>query len=101
MPAVISLSLPTEDPVASVASLCLMYKIKAGTTSSYSFMPQGVFCRLAVEFIRQGWKICKKVKITQTLLAISCKEFTIFLKESSGYISLIPPVVEEMTHGSF
>ena len=97
IPAVLSQSLPTQDPVASVAPLCLTYKIKAGTTSSYTFMPQGVFCRLAVELIRQGWKTCRKVKSTRTLLAFSYREFTIFLKESSGCISLIPQVVEEIS----
>ena len=97
IPAVLPQILPSQDPVASVAPLCLTYKIKAGTTSSYTFMPQGVFCRLAVELIRQGWKICRKVKSTRTLLAFSCREFTIFLKESSGHISLIPQVVEEIS----
>ena len=97
IPAVLPQILPSQDPVASVAPLCLTYKIKAGTTSSYTFMPQGVFCRLAVELIRQGWKICRKVKSTRTLLAFRYREFTIFLKESSGYISLIPQVVEEIS----
>ena len=97
IPAALPQSLPTQDPVASVSPLCLTYKIKAGTTSSYTFMPQGVFCRLAVELICQGWKICRKVKSTRTLLAFSYREFTIFLKESSGYISLIPQVVEEIS----
>ena len=97
IPAVLSQILPTQDPVASVSPLCLTYKIKAGTTSLYTFMPRGVFCRLAVELIRQGWKICRKVKSTRTLLAFRCREFTIFLKESSGYISLIPQIVEEIS----
>ena len=97
IPAALPQSVPTQDPVASVSPLCLTYKIKAGTTSSYTFMPQGVFCRLAVELIRQGWKICRKVKSTRTLLAFSCREFTLFLKESSGYISLIPQIVEEIS----
>ena len=56
-------------------------------------MPQGVFCRLAVELIRQGWKIITK-ESTRTLLLFRWKEFEIFLKENSGYISLIPQVVE-------
>ena len=97
IPAALPQSLPTQDPVASVSPLCLTYKIKAGRTSSYTFMPQGVFCRLAVELIHQGWKISRKVKSTRTLLAFHHREFTIFLKESSGYISLIPQVVEEIS----
>ena len=97
IPAVLPQILPAQDPVASVSPLCLTYKIKAGTTSSYTFMPQGVFCRLAVELIRQGWKICRKVKSTRTLLAFRYREFTIFLKGNSGYISLIPQLVEIST----
>ena len=69
--------------------------MKWGSTS-YSYLPQGVFCRLAVELI-QKWKICKKEKNTRTLLAFCWREFNIFLKESHGYISLIPQVVEEIT----
>ena len=97
IPAVLPQSVPTQDPVASVAPLCLTYKIKLGRTSSYTFMPRGVFCRLAVELIRQGWKICRKVKSTRTLLALSCRELTIFLKDNSVYISLIPQVVEKIS----
>ena len=88
---------PSPDPLASVAPLCLTYTIKGGTTSLYTFMPQGVFCHLAVELIYRGWKICRTAKSTQTLLALRYREFTIFLKEISGYISLIPQVVEEIS----
>ena len=94
IPAVLPQSLSTQDPVASVAPLCLTYTIKWGS-ASYSYLPQGVFCRLAVELIRQGWKIIAK-ESTRTLLLFRWKEFEIFLKESSGYISLIPQVVEEI-----
>ena len=97
IPAVLPHNLLSQDPVASVAPLCLTYTIKGGTTSLYTFMPQGVFCRLAVELIRQGWKICRTMKSTRTLLAFRYREFTILLKESSGYISLIPQVVEEIS----
>ena len=94
IPAVLPQSLSTQDPVASVAPLCLTYTIKWGS-ASYSYLPQGVFCRLAVELIRQGWKIIAK-ESTRTLLLFRWKEFEIFLKESHGYISLIPQVVEEI-----
>ena len=97
IPAVLPHNLPSPDPVASVAPLCLTYTIKGGTTSLYTFMPQGLFCRLAVELIHRGWKICRTAKSTRTLLALRYREFTIFLKESSGYISLIPQVVEEIS----
>ena len=95
IPAVLPQSLSTQDPVASVAPLCLTYTIKWGS-ASYSYLPQGVFCRLAVELI-QKWKICKKEENIRTLLAFCWREFNIFLKESSGYISLIPQVVEEIS----
>ena len=97
IPAVLPHNLPSSDPVASVAPLCLTYTIKGGTTSLYTFIPQGVFCRLAVELIRRGWKTCRTAKSTRTLLALRYREFTIFLKESSGYISFIPQVVEEIS----
>ena len=64
IPAVLPHNLPSPDPVASVAPPCLTYTIKGGTTSLYTFMPQGVFCRLAVELIRRGWKICRTAKST-------------------------------------
>ena len=60
-------------------------------------MPRGVFCRLAVELIHRGWKVYRTAKSTRTLLALRYREFTIFLKERSGYISLIPQVVEEIS----
>ena len=96
IPAVLPHNLPSQDPVASVAPLCLTYTIKGGTTSLYTFMPQGVFCRLAIELIRKGWEICRREKNTRTLLLFRWKEFEIFLKESSGYISLIPQLVEDV-----
>ena len=98
IPAALPQSSRDKKPTPSVAPLCLTYTTEEDAGSSqYSYMPQGVFCRLAVELIRRGWKICRKVKNTRTLLAFSCREFTIFLKESSGYISLIPQVVEEIS----
>ena len=56
-------------------------------------MPQGVFCRLAVELVRQRWKLVEK-KSTRTLLKYHWEEFMIYLKESLGFSSLIPQVVE-------
>ena len=95
IPAVLPQSLAVQDPVASVAPLCLTYTIKWGS-ASYSYLPQGVFCRLAVELIRQGWKIIAK-ESSRTMLLFRWMEFEIFLKESSGYVSLIPQVVEEIS----
>ena len=96
IPAVLPQSSGSQNPTASVAPLCLTYMTEEGAGSSqYSYMPQGVFCRLAVELIRQGWKIIAK-ESTRTLLLFRWKEFEVFLKESSGYISLIPQVVEEI-----
>ena len=92
IPAVPPQTLATQNPVASVAPLCLTYTIKSHSVSLYTSMPQGVFCCLAVQLI-QKWKICKS---TRRLLAIRWREFNIFLKDSQGYISLIPQVVEEI-----
>ena len=96
IPAVLPPSLSIQDPLASVAPLCLTYKIEGGTAASYTYMPQGVFCRLAVELIRQGWNIIAK-KSTRTLLLFTWDRFEIFLKESSGYISLSPQFGEEIS----
>ena len=96
IPAVLPQSSGSQNPTPSVAPLCLTYTTEEGAGSSqYSYLPQGVFCRLAVELIRQGWKIIAK-KSTRTLLLFRWMEFEIFLKESSGCISLIPQVVEEI-----
>ena len=95
IPAVLPQSLSTQDPVASVAPLCLTYTIKWGS-ASYSYLPQGVFCHLAVELI-QKWKICKKEENTRTLLLFRWREFEVFLTESSGYIRLIPQVVQKIS----
>ena len=96
IPAVLPQSSGSQNPTPSVAPLCLTYMTEEGAGSSrYSYLPQGVFCRLAVELIRQGWKIIAK-ESTRTLLLFRWMEFEIFLKESHGYISLIPQVVEEI-----
>ena len=97
IPAALPQNSRDQKPTASVAPLCLTYTTEEDAGSSqYSYMPRGVFCRLAVELIRQGWKIIAKEN-TRTLLLFRWREFEIFLKESSGYISLIPQVVEEIS----
>ena len=97
IPAALPQSSRDKKPTPSVAPLCLTYSTEeyAGF-SQYSYMPQGVFCRLVVALIRQGWKIITK-ESTRTLLLFRWKEFEIFLKENSGYISLIPQVVEQIS----
>ena len=94
IPAVLPQSSAIQDPPSSVAPLCFTYIIKEGAVSSYSDMPRGVFCRLAVELIRQGWKIIPK-ESSRTLLKFRWKELMIFLKDGPGLISLIPQVVVE------
>ena len=97
IPAALPQSSRDKKPTASVAPLCLTYTTEEDTGSSqYSYMPRGVFCRLAVELICRGWKIIAKEN-TRTLLLFRWREFEIFLKESSGYISVIPQVVEEIS----
>ena len=96
IPAALPQSSRDQKPTASVAPLCLTYTTEDDTGSSqYSYMPRGVFCRLAVELIRQGWKIIAK-ESTRTLLLFRWMEFEIFLKENSGCISVIPQVVEKI-----
>ena len=96
IPAALPQSSTSQKPTPSVAPLCFTYTTKGGHDSSgYSYMPHGVFCRLAVELRGgQGLKLIEK-KNTRTLLQFRWAEFMIFLKESPGYISIIPQVVEE------
>ena len=89
IPAVLSQSSAIQDPPSSVAPLCFTYIIKEGAVFSYSDMPRGVFCRLAVELIRQGWRIIPK-ESSRTLLKFHWKELMIFLKEGPELIGLIP-----------
>ena len=96
IPAVLSQKLVLQDPAASIAPLCLTYKVMEGAVFSYSDIPQGVFCRLAVELIQNEWKIIEN-ESTRTLLKFRWKEFELFLQECLGYISLIPRVVEEFS----
>ena len=96
IPAVLPQSSVSQKPTSSVAPLCFTCMTEEGAFSSpYSYMPQGVFCRLAVELIRQKWKLVEK-KSTRTLLKYRWEEFMIYLKESPGFISLIPQVVVEI-----
>ena len=57
-------------------------------------MPRGVFCRLAVELIRNKW-INLKDECTRSLLKLRepQKQFDIFLEDCAGYISIIPQVL--------
>ena len=95
IPAVLPQSSAIQDPPSSVASLCFTYIIKEGAVFSYSDMPRGVFCHLAVELIRQGWTIIPK-ESSRTLLKFCWKELMIFLKEGPVLIGLIPQVVENL-----
>ena len=83
-----------QTPSGSVVPLCFTYRIKEGAVFTYNDLPQGLFCRLAVDLIRQEWKIIEN-QSTPTLFKFRWKEFEIFLQECPGYISLIPRVVEE------
>ena len=94
IPAVLPQKAVHQTPSGSVVPLCFTYRIKEGAVFAYNDLPQGLFCRLAVDLIRQEWKIIEN-QCTRTLLKFRWKEFEIFLQECLGYISLIPQVVEE------
>ena len=92
------------DPPASVAPLCLTYTIMGSAVLPSSDMPRGIFCRLAVEFIRkeEEWEIVKPEN-SRSLLKFRWKErdeFDIFLQECPGYISIIPQAVMELSSPS-
>ena len=96
IPAVLPHIAMLQDPLASVAPLCLSCKIGKGAVFSYNDLPQGVFCHLAVELIRHEWKIIAN-ESTRTLLKFCWQEFDVFLQESPGYIAVIPQAVEEFS----
>ena len=98
IPAALPQKAVNMDRLASVPPLCLTYEIKEGAVSSYSDMPRGVFCRLAVELIRQEWEILKHEN-SRSLLRFRCgqhEEYDILLQECPGYISIIPQAVYEV-----
>ena len=97
IPAALPQKAANTDPLASVAPLCLAYTNKEGAVFSYSDMPRGVFCRLAVELIRQKWEILKHEN-SRSMLRFRWEEheeFDIFLQECPGYITIIPQAVHE------
>ena len=101
IPAVLPQNSAILDPLASVAPLCLTYMIEDGIFS-FTDMPRGVFCRLAVELIRQEWKILKREN-SRSLLKFQWEEheeFDIFLQECPGYINIIPQAVMELSSPS-
>ena len=101
IPAVLPQNSAILDPLASVAPLCLTYMIEDGIFS-FTDMPRGVFCRLAVELIRQEWKILKREN-SRSLLKFQweeLEEFDIFLQECPGYISINPQAVMELSSPS-
>ena len=93
IPAVLPQKSGNQKPTPSVAPLCLTYTTEEVARSS-QYVPRGVFCHFAVQLIRQGWNIIAK-ESSRTLLKFRWKKFMIFLKDSPGYISIIPQVVVE------
>ena len=91
IPAALPQKSATPDLQATVDPLCLTYTTRYGSFS-FSEMPRGVFCRLAVELSQQGWDIVKD-ESSRSLLKYQVDDFTIFLKECPGYISVIPQAV--------
>ena len=96
IPAVLPHTSESSNLSASVAPVYFTYKIKEGAVFSYSDLPRGVFCYLAVELIRHGWKIAQN-ESTRTLLKFNWKDFKILLEECPGYISLLPMIVKKIS----
>ena len=93
IPAALPHKSAVPHPQCSVEPLCFTYEMKEGSSSFYD-MPQGVFCRLAVELIQNEWNILKD-KCSRSLLKLRepQKQFDIFLEDCTGYISIIPQVL--------
>ena len=95
IPAALPQSSGFQKPSASFAPLCLTYKIQEGAETFYNHLPRGIYCRLAVELIRQGWEIITK-RNTRNLLMFRRQEYQFFIQENVGHITLIPQVQAEM-----
>ena len=97
IPTALPQSSSNQNPTPSVAPLCLTYLIEKGASSfRCSYMPQGVFSCLGVEMIRQGCTIVAKENM-RTQLLFCWRNLEIFIKKCSGYISIIPQVVKEIS----
>ena len=96
IPAVLPQLSDSSNLSASIAPLHFTFKMKEGVVLSYSDLPRGVFCYLAVELIRHGWELLHE-ESTRTLLRYKWKDFKILLEECPGYISLFPLVVQKIS----
>ena len=96
IPAVLPQSSTIQQPSASFAPLCFTYKIQEGAEIFYNHLPRDIYCCLAVELIRRGWGITVMEKSRNSVL-FHGQGFQFYLQESSGYITLIPQVLDEMS----
>ena len=81
---------------SSAASLCVTFRFHFHDNPSiYTDLPQGVFCRLAVQLSRGSW-IPSPKKSDRTTVKFHSGKFELYLTEAPGFISLTPVLVETL-----
>ena len=81
---------------SSAASLCVTFRFHFNDNPSvYADLPQGVFCRLAVQLSSGPWTPIPK-KSDRTTVKFHSGKFELYLAEAPGFISLTPVLVEEL-----
>ena len=79
----------------SIAPLLVAFKFRENAMISTEDMPRGIFTRLAVELANKGWE---PVENGNTRLAIKFQweELDISMRESAGYIYIVPNLSVEV-----
>ena len=83
---------------STMAPLCVTFTFHSPDNPLvYTDLPQGVFCRLAVELSRRPWTpIPKKSDRNTVKFHSEGRKFELYLTEAPGFISLTPVLVEEL-----
>ena len=80
----------------SVASLCVTFTFHSlNNPLVYTDLPQGIFCRLAVELSKGSWTPVPKESDRTTVKFIS-EKFDLYLTEAPGFIRLTPVLAVEL-----
>ena len=81
---------------STMAPLCVTFTFHSPDNPLvYTDLPQGVFCRLAVELSKGPWRPIPKESDRSTV-KFNSERFELYLTEVPGFISLTPVLVEEL-----
>ena len=89
-------ALPSEDREnasehGSVAPLMVAFQFQTRAVLSTEDLPHGIFARLAVELINQGWQVVREGN-THLAIRFQLEDVDISIVESAGCISIVPIV---------